>query len=89
MTRNWKSVASSADGLKLVAAEYGGKIYSSADAGVTWTARESARPWYAVASSSDGAKLTAVVYGGGIYTSTDSGATWVLKSTGSKLWTGS
>jgi hypothetical protein len=71
--RDWLSVASSADGNKLVAVEYGGQIYTSTDFGVSWTARESNRSWYSVASSADGSKLVAVVYQGQIYTSTDSG----------------
>ena len=76
-----KSVASSADGTKLVAAEYGGKIYTSTDSGTTWTARDSSRDWVSVASSSDGTKLVATEYGGSqIYTSVDSGATWTTHS---------
>ena len=44
--REWRSVASSADGIKLVAVVGGnavGQIYTSADSGATWTARESKR----------------------------------------------
>ncbi|MCA3147662.1 MAG: hypothetical protein ING18_01050 [Burkholderiales bacterium] len=47
----------------------GGQIYTSSDAGVTWTARESARGWYSVASSADGQRLVAVAWDGQIYTS--------------------
>ena len=68
--RLWISVASSADGSRLVAVAYDGKIYSSADGGVTWTERDAERPWYSVASSADGSKLVAVLNGGRIYTST-------------------
>src|SRR6185295_2716107 len=57
----WFSVASSADGSKLVATVGGGQIYTSTDSGVTWIARESLRQWYSVASSADGSKLVAVV----------------------------
>jgi ligand-binding sensor protein len=67
------SVASSADGTKLVAVVYGGQIYTSTDSGVTWTPQASNRNWFGVASSADGTKLVAVVDGGQIYTSTDSG----------------
>src|SRR5439155_7174268 len=83
--REWRSVASSADGSKLVAMSGGaysgngadgGQIYTSTDSGVTWTARDSNRHWMSVASSADGNKLVAVESGGLIYTSTDSGATW-------------
>lgn len=73
--RNWTSVASSADGNKLVAVD-GERIHTSGDAGVTWTARGSIRGWYRVASSFDGNNLVAVVYGGQIYTSSDAGENW-------------
>jgi len=74
--RGWRSVASSADGSKLVAVVSSGQIYTSTNSGVTWTPRETNRNWVAVASSADGSKLVAVVYGGQIYTSTDTGVTW-------------
>ncbi|MBI5775498.1 MAG: hypothetical protein HZA89_17395 [Verrucomicrobia bacterium] len=78
-SRSWYSVASSADGAKLVAVVLGGQIYTSTDSGVTWTARESSRNWFSVASSADGTKLVAVEGGGQIYTSTDSGVTWTAR----------
>ncbi len=74
--RSWFSVASSADGTKLVAVDNGGQIYTSTDRGVSWTPRETARPWFSVASSADGTRLVAVAFGGQIYTSTDSGVNW-------------
>ena len=92
-TNSLSSVASSADGRKLVAVGFGG-IYTSADYGVTWQ-RQSGAPSAAVppggtlpgvlitvASSADGTRL---VVGGqfslkGIYTSLDSGVTWVSNS---------
>jgi len=71
-SRYWHSVASSADGTKLVACVYPGQIYTSSDSGVTWTARESNRLWWSVALSADGTKLVACVGGslstGQIYT---------------------
>jgi hypothetical protein len=95
-TRNWRSVASSSDGSKLVAVVNNGFIYTSTDSGVNWTARmiDTNRSWVSVASSSasssDGTKLVAAVGGltnGNIYTSTDSGVTWVLQSSaGTRLW---
>ena len=66
--RDWRSVASSSDGTKLVACVAGGQIYMSADSGATWTPRESNRDWYCVTSSADGTKLAACVYLGQIYT---------------------
>ena len=86
--RNWTSVASSADGSKLVAVVQNGQIYTSTDSGVTWTARANFAifgTWQSVASSADGSKLVAVVSGGQIYTSTDSGVTWITRD-GNRTW---
>lgn len=80
--RAWNSVASSADGAKLVASVNGGQLYTSTDYGVTWTARDAVREWQSVASSADGTKLVACVWGalgGQLYTSTDSGVTWTAR----------
>ncbi len=72
---NWESIASSADGSRLVAAIYNGLLYTSANYGESWTAANlSALAWHSVASSANGSKLVGVVYGGSIYT--NSGATW-------------
>lgn len=73
----WSGIASSADGSRLVAVEGGyGRIHTSADSGVSWTAHESNRDWSSVCSSSDGMVLTAVENGGQVYRSTDGGANW-------------
>jgi len=72
----WNGVASSADGSKLVAAMWGGQIYTSADSGATWTPHDSSRNWRSPASSADGTKLVALVANGQVYTSADSGLTW-------------
>ncbi len=77
--RNWYSIASSADGSKLVAAVNNGRLLTSIDAGVTWTQRDSSRAWYHVACSGDGTRLAAVVTGGFIYISSDSGVTWTQR----------
>lgn len=76
LTGKWMSVASSAAGTKLIAADYGGQLYTSADSGMNWTPRESNRNWFSVASSANGTKLIAAVYGGQLYTSIDSGVSW-------------
>src|SRR6266566_9086601 len=85
---NWKGVASSADGTKLVAVIGGqvgvpGSIYVSTNSGATWvvTSAPSLR-WQCVASSADGSKLVAGAFASGaaIYVSTNSGLT--LSSTG-------
>ncbi len=95
--RGWQSVASSADGLKLVAADYlgpasaGGQLYTSTDGGVAWAPRGNNHFWFAVASSADGVKLVAVdsigtnFLGGQIYTSADSGVTWVARES-NRFW---
>ena len=74
----WTSVASSADGMKLVAAALRGHIYTSTDAGLSWTARDTSRFWAAVSSSADGKHLAAATQDEhAIYTSSDSGVSWV------------
>ncbi len=84
--RNWRAVASSSDGSKLVAVVSTGQIYTSTDSGLNWSAQESARNWISTASSSDGSKLVAVVNGGQIYTSTDSGLNWTARDI-NRSWT--
>ena len=89
VNRNWFSVASSADGTKLVAGVNDGYIYTSTDSGVNWTARmtDQNRPWYGIASSANGTKLVAVAVSGYIYTSTDSGVNWTQRDS-SRQWYG-
>ncbi len=47
----WMSVASSADGTKLVAAAHDGYLYESADSGATWAQTGTSQSWMSVASS--------------------------------------
>jgi hypothetical protein len=77
----WQAVASSANGARLVAVEYGGQIHTSSDGGVSWVAHESNRNWASVASSADGMKLVAADQLGQVYTSSDGGANWTAHST--------
>ena len=95
--RIWSTLASSADGRKLVAAEAAGKIFTSTDAGQTWTQRAAGgaadRSWRSLASSADGQKLVAGEQPGALYTSADGGATWAARSNGlpaaaSSVWLG-
>jgi uncharacterized repeat protein (TIGR03803 family) len=66
----WTSVASSADGSKLVAAANYGGIWISTNSGATWTSSGAPNSyWSSVASSADGTKLVATVTYGGIYIS--------------------
>lgn len=87
--RAWKSIASSSDGTRVIAAEThlgGGQptalLYVSTDSGVTWSPRETGRVWSSVASSADGMRLIASVgnpdFGasGLLYVSSDGGTTW-------------
>ena len=94
-TQNWWFVASSASGQKLAAvannftglqnpngsASPSGLVWTSADAGATWTMRTAPgdAPWSSIASSADGTKLAAVGVGTSIWTSGDSGVTWVAR----------
>jgi len=76
---NWRAIASSADGSRLVAVASitGGGIYISIDSGLAWSGPFgpiSGGNWYAAASSADGSKLPAAVNGGYIYT--NSGTAW-------------
>lgn len=88
--QQWKSVASDESGTRLIAATAGlgvfggpGAVWTSTDAGVTWTNRTAAQAgmdkqsWSAVASDETGEKLVAVGPGSGIWTSTDAGMTWM------------
>ena len=88
--QRWSSIASSADGTKLIAAGAyfnSNSVYISSNSGATWTKTSITGDVYGVASSSDGTKLVAPVFNGQLYTSTDSGATWTARY-GPKAWTG-
>jgi len=77
------SIASSADGSKLVALGFA-PIYASTNSGATWIQiTDPAGPvdsLFFVTMSSDGNKLAATTAGGFIYTSTNFGLTWVSNS---------
>jgi photosystem II stability/assembly factor-like uncharacterized protein len=75
----WKDIASSADGLKLVAVVGSGFIFTSTDGGFSWTQRATNRAYVAVTSSADGTHLAAAVGSGFIYTSADSGSNWIQR----------
>ena len=91
-TNNWTSVASSADGTKLVAGaswtDGDGLIYTSPDGGASWSpTRAPSSQWKSVASSANGAKLVATD-GYRIHLSTNSGATWTATSAPEQAWSG-
>lgn len=89
-------VASSADGSRLAMVERFGKIYTSADSGVNWSAGTSEGGFNSVASSADGSVLVAVQANGTnpatepaapvgrngkLLVSTNFGATWTERAT--------
>jgi hypothetical protein len=85
----WRSLASSADGTKLFAADGGtnAAVYRSLDSGETWVRTSApAWSWTSLACSANGTRLLAAAstdltgtFGGGrIYVSTDSGNSWSL-----------
>jgi hypothetical protein len=101
----WYRVASDATGTSLVAITTtlgqttfagNGDIWTSADAGATWTDRTagtdaSGQRWASVASDSTGTRLAAVSWkaqagaGGDVWTSADAGVTWTKRLTISPL----
>jgi hypothetical protein len=85
----WVSIASSANGTKLVAAVYNSYLYVSSDSGANWTSTGSSGLgnlyWTSVASSASGSNLVAAASGGQIYTSTNSGSSWQLRTNNASL----
>jgi hypothetical protein len=84
----WASVASSADGTKLVAGQNHGLVYISTNSGAAWTPTTLSvfidistysSGGHLIASSADGTKL-AVATLNFIYVSHDSGATWTARA---------
>jgi hypothetical protein len=93
--RNWTSVASSADGTKLIATANtsgpGAGIYTSTDSGLTWASNTVPVPapdWGCAASSADGTRLAAGIGGNGgvIFTSTNSGGSWNSNTMPRQVW---
>ena len=79
--KQYRQVACSADGSRMVAVADGDHAYVSSDSGQTWTASGPVELWKSVAISSDGTKLFAA--GWYLFTSDDGGATWVSLGQGS------
>jgi hypothetical protein len=75
---NSQGVACSSDGSRVCVVALGANNYTSADYGVTWTARGGGLS--CVASSASGSKLAAAASTGGfLYTSTDYGVNWISR----------
>jgi hypothetical protein len=87
---NWVSVASSADGNKLAALVQGGEaVYTSTNAGATWTLSSLANGGTqgdSIACSADGSILF-VSGNTQVFRSTNSGATWNPGASPSENWT--
>jgi len=87
---NWVSVASSADGNKLAALIQGGQaVYTSTNAGATWTLSSPANGGIqgdSIACSADG-NILYVAGNTQIYHSTNSGATWSVTASPNANWT--
>jgi len=89
---NWRCLASSADGRRLIAGVCPGLIYSSTNFGSTWTATGAPpKDWDSVACSADGAIIVGSVeygFGGGngLYVSTNFGISWTLAFSASNHW---
>ena len=85
-SKQWVSIASSANGSNLVAAVYNGYLYVSTNSGASWPlVGNNSLYWTSVASSADGTKLVAVAKGGQIYTSTNSGSSWQQRTNNASL----
>jgi photosystem II stability/assembly factor-like uncharacterized protein len=95
LQKQWNSIASSADGTRLVAVAVKGGIFRSVDSGASWLPTDAPSDlwWWDVASSADGDRLVAVAKynaqataGGSIYVSLNAGTNWVQTSAPSNLW---
>lgn len=83
---DWQDVASSSDGIRLVAVAYDEGIYVSRNSGATWTKTDAPDgDWVSATTSADGTKFTGYSFFGpiaqpgnyyGIACSWDSGKTW-------------
>lgn len=81
----WKAVASSADGMRLAAANGTSPtaIYCSTNGGQTWFNNAPAGlSWVGIACSTDGTRLVAVPSSGYPYTSANGGVSWVQQTGG-------
>jgi hypothetical protein len=86
-TGNWRGLACSADGTKLIAAAEGydlyypfGEIVLSTDFGQTWRQMGPDEPWAGVTCSADGTHIVAwwgFFFYEGLFTSSDGGTTWL------------
>ena len=69
-------LTSSADGLNLVAANWGGEIYTSSDSGLTWNNRGNPKQWWGFSSSANGQTIIGITEKETFWVSNDFGITW-------------
>ncbi|CAK0771439.1 hypothetical protein CCP3SC5AM1_720018 [Gammaproteobacteria bacterium] len=84
---DWRCIASSFDGTKLIAGTIDGKIYISLDSGASWQQKAIVRQISGVSISSDGSKLFAIAIGFPVAYSFDAGENWdVFNMDANHLW---
>jgi photosystem II stability/assembly factor-like uncharacterized protein len=78
--RNWSAVASSEDGLKVIAGDRYGYIFTSNNGGMTWTQQSNVTnvTWYKFVCDINCSNI-AGSSADGIYSSNDSGVTWTKR----------
>ncbi len=87
IVENWTSLAMSADGSKIAAASFLGGIYTTTNAGTSWTNIPSLEPEKPVlATSTNGGNLVVAFFDGRIFTSPDWGMTWIQSAAPVDYW---
>lgn len=71
----WYMTASN-DGTRILAADWGGEIYTSSDSGVSWTNRGNQNSWWGFSSSGTGQVVVGISEKISVHISTDYGQTW-------------
>jgi alpha-tubulin suppressor-like RCC1 family protein len=88
-SRDWASIAMSADGTRLAAVVSSGNVWVSSDSGLTWASKGMQRSWSKIACSSTCQYIVASAATGYLYVSTDYGDTWTAVVTDlSRNWRG-
>jgi photosystem II stability/assembly factor-like uncharacterized protein len=64
------------DGTRLLAADWGGEIYTSSNSGVTWTNRGNPKQWWGFSSSGSGQVVVGITEKVSVHISNDYGQTW-------------
>lgn len=79
LTKYWRAIASSADGVRLAAAACPGgsdKLYTSLDGGANWISTGYNASWRAIVCSADGTKIVACGLATPMFVSSNFGSTW-------------